>query len=140
MDMRAGRFFSLKTPRGPLPWSLLAAIGLLTLAALCLVWAIAESKWGQWVVIVAALLVWNVLVVLSGERLPHGQPDRDGSVAASVLLLLGLIALLAVAVILDAALRDSALYPGRETIGFVVISLPLMAWANMYFRNSYPQP
>jgi len=112
---------------------------LLTFVVLCLVWAIAEWQGGQWFVIMATLLAWNVLVVRSGERLSYGvSGEKQGSTAApATLLLLGAVALLAGTAILDSALRESALYPGREAIGFIVISLPLMVYANVYFQKTH---
>lgn len=62
--------------------------------------------------------------------------DRVENNALTVItLFLSTVALLLLAMVLTAAYQDSALFPGRKTIHFMIISVPLMIWANLYLRD-----
>jgi hypothetical protein len=95
---------------------------------------ITKDQWSQWLVVTASLLIWNFLVVCAGEQ-QHQANGRQASRLTAIALFLGAVALLALAMILVAASRDSVLFPGREAIHFMVISVPLMIWANVHLRN-----
>jgi hypothetical protein len=129
------RLLSFQTPRSPLRWSVLAALILFTLTVLRVMWAIAEARWIQWIVITASLLFWDFLVVRAGERQPNVRPSKQAFALTAITLFLSTVALLILATVLTAAYQDSALFPGRKAIHYMVISVPLMIWANLYLRD-----
>lgn len=133
--MHLNHLLSFQTPRGPLRWPVLIALILLTLTVLWLVWATAESQLAQWVVITASLMVWNVLAIRAGDRQSSQPRDWQGSAFMAAMLFLGTVALLALATIFVTASQDSALFPGRKTIHFMIISVPLLIWVNFYLRG-----
>jgi hypothetical protein len=112
----------------------LTALILLTFAALWLVWMIAESQWIQWIVATASLLAWNFLVVRAGEQHASQSKAQQSFLLTTVALFFGAVTLLALATIVVTASQNSVLFPGREAIHFMVISVPLMIWANAHLR------
>lgn len=132
--MRIRSLLSFQTRRCPLRWSVLIALILLTFAALWLVWVTVESQWIQWIVSSASLLTWNFLVVRAGEQ-HASQSKASQSFFLTAVLFCGAVALLALAAFLATVSQDSVLFPGRETIYFMVISAPLMIWANVHLRD-----
>jgi hypothetical protein len=132
---RIGQMLSFRTLRCPLDWSILTALILLTLATLWLVWVVTESQWAQWIVVTGSLLVWNLLVVRAGERQVDRSDARQASGRTAVVLFLSAVSLLALAAVVAAAFQNSALFPGRQAIDFIVISVPLMIWANVYLAG-----
>lgn len=133
--MRIRQMLSFKTPRSPLSWAALAALILATLAALWLIWAITESQWVQWIVGTASLLMWNFLVVRAGARQVNQSEALQASALTAVVLFISAVTLLALAAIVVTASQNSALFPGRQAVNFMVISVPLMIWANVYLRG-----
>ncbi len=133
--MRVRQMLSFKTSRSPLPWSVLAALILATLAVLWLIWAITESQWVQWIVGTVSLLMWNFLVVRAGERQANRPDAFQASALTAVVLFFSAVTLLALAAIVVTASQNSALFPGRQAVNFMVISVPLMIWANIYLRG-----
>lgn len=130
--LRIRKLLSFQTHRCPLRWSVLTVLILLTFAALWLVWVIVESQWIQWIIVTASLLTWNFLVVRAGEQRASQPKVRHSSFLTTAPLFFGAVALLALAAIVVTASQDSMLFPGREAIQFVVISVPLMIWANVH--------
>lgn len=129
------QLFSFNTPRASLRWPVLIALILFTLAVLWIVWAITESQWIQWAVIVLALFAWNSLVVRAGDQDTGNANTREGFVVTGVALFLAAVALLGLAAITVSVFQNSALFPGRQAIQFMVISVPLMVWVNLHLRH-----
>ena len=136
--MSVKRLLSPNAPRAPLPWSTLAAVVLVSFIALWLAWMIVESQGLQWAMVVATLFVWNFFLVRSGEQSAARQSEGESIQATTMLaiaLLIGLIVLALLADTVISATEDWSLFPGREAIYFLVISLPLMVWVNVHLQE-----
>lgn len=136
--MSVKRLLSPNAPRAPLPWSTLAAVVLVSFIALWLAWMIVESQGLQWAMVVATLFVWNFFLIHSGEQSAARQSEGESIQATTMLaiaLLIGLIVLALLADIVISATEDWSLFPGREAIYFLVISLPFMVWVNVHLQE-----
>jgi hypothetical protein len=139
-DLRFRRLFSPKTSRGPLPWSVLATIILVTLVVLWSVWVITESEWLQWAGLIASLLVWDLLVIRAGDGQERLREDRDLSVPVAIAIFLYGVVSLGLKEILASLSEDWSLYPGQQTISFILISVPILIWVNVYLRSRQEKP
>jgi Flp pilus assembly protein TadB len=127
--------FSRKTPRAALPWPILTVIVFSTLAVLLLVWLITTSEWLQWLVMVSALFVWNFLLVRAGKSQRRQRVKKLSTRMSTALAICGVLLLTLSAGLVHLS-QESSLYPGPKTISFIVVTLPIMIWANVHLRQT----
>lgn len=106
-----------------------------TVSVLMFVWVITASEWLQWIVMVLGLFWWNFLLVHAGKERTLGTSGEGLTSEMSAVVVLCVAVLLSLSAILIHLARDASLYPGPQTISFVIVSLPIFIWANVHLQN-----
>lgn len=130
-----GGLFEADTPRASLDQRQLWLIIAGALALLCLAWALTESAGLQWIIVIAALLFWNYLLVRAGAGEPSSETQSEMPKRNLVVPFVAAFALLGLATVLASAADEWSLYPGREAIRFALVGAPIMVWTNHYYES-----
>ena len=133
---------SRQTRTGRLPWPIVAAVVLLELAALCVVWALTRSDWAQWGAACVAGWLWWVLWARAAERDPFPiRPTGYQVPPARLALLIAAMVLLGGAIIgLDRLLRSTEIYPGPWAVSFLWVIAGVIAWNRFGWQTKPDQP